>query len=222
MGRVVSVVATFVGARGLVWSLKCLTSRWSFGLLAAGFFLTQNLTALLWAPLHRVDSLALGLTLVGLALATAGRVSLAGGALLLALLTKQTFVIAPIAVAIALWPCKAKLMRFGLIVVVGGLAAVGISQWLTGGWFLWHAVTANSNEPDFLTFAALMGGFLQYNGLPVVAAPIAFTLPSSPVERVWRAYFRGSLATLPALANLAASSHYPPSVSAAPPATPSL
>src|SRR5260370_24436718 len=129
MGRVVSVVATFVGARGLVWSLKCLTSRWSFGLLAAGFFLTQNLTALLWAPLHRVDSLALGLTLVGLALATAGRVSLAGGALLLALLTKQTLVVAPVAVATALWPCTAELIRVGLIVVGGGGAAVGVGDW---------------------------------------------------------------------------------------------
>ncbi len=77
IGRLVSLVATLAGATALAWSLKCLTSRWSVGLLAAGFFLTQNLTALLWAPLHRVDPLALGLTLVGLALATAGRVSTA-------------------------------------------------------------------------------------------------------------------------------------------------
>jgi hypothetical protein len=215
IGRVVSLVATFVGAGGLVWSLRCLTSRWSLGLLAAGFFLTQNLTALLWAPLHRVDPLALGLTLVGLALATAGRVSLAGVALLLALLTKQTFVVAPVAVAIALWPCKAKLIRFGLIVVGGGVVAMGVAQWLTGGWFLWHTVTANSNEPDFLTFAALMGGFLQYNGLPVIAALIALTLPMSSGERLWRVYFVGSLATLPALAKLGASSNYWLEVSAA-------
>ena len=57
----------------LAWPL---TSRWSVGLLAAGFFLTQNLTALLWAPLHRVDPLALGLTLLGLALATAGNLTI--------------------------------------------------------------------------------------------------------------------------------------------------
>jgi hypothetical protein len=208
VGRVVSLVATFVGASALAWSLRCLTLRWSIGLLGAGFFLTQNLTALLWAPLHRVDPLALGLTLVGLTLATAGRVSLAGVALLLAVLTKQTFVVAPIAVAISLWPCRAKLVRFALIVSGGGAVAVGVAQWLTGGWFLWHTVTANSNEPDMITFAALGGSFLQYNGLPVIAALIALTLPSSPAERLWRIYLLGCLATLPSLAKLGASSNY--------------
>src|SRR5216683_602744 len=215
VGRVVSLVATCIGAGALAWSLRCLTARWSFGLLAAGFFLTQNLTALLWAPLHRADPLALGLTLVGLALATAGRASSAGIVLLLALLTKQTFVVAPIAVAIALWPCKAKLVRFGVIVLGGGVVALTTAQWLTGGWFLWHTVTANSNEPDLLTFAALMGSFLQYNGLPVIAALIAFTLPMNSGERLWRAYFVGCLATLPTLAKLGASSNYWLEVSAA-------
>src|SRR5260221_6668036 len=131
------------------------------------------------------------------------------------MLTKQTFVVAPIAVAIALWPCKAKLIRFGLIVVGGGVVAMGIAQWLTGGWFLWHTVTANSNEPDFLTFAALMGGFLQYNGLPVIAALIALTLPMSSSEPLSRVYLVRSLATLPALAKLGASSNYWLEVSAA-------
>jgi hypothetical protein len=207
-GRAVSLVATLGGAAALAWSLKCLTTRWSVGLLAVGLFLTQNLTAALWAPLHRADSLALGLTLVGMALATGGRVSLAGFAFLLALLTKQTYVVAPLAVAIALWPCRASLVRFVLIVVGGGAVAVGIAQWLTGGWFLWHTVTANSNEPDLLTFAALMGSFLQYNGLPVVAALVSMTLPAGRGERLWRIYFLGCLATLPSLVKLGASSNY--------------
>jgi hypothetical protein len=208
VGRAVSLAATLGGAAALAWSLKCLTARWSVGLLAVGVFLTQNLTAGLWAPLHRADSLALGLTLVGLALATGGRVSLAGVAFLLALLTKQTFVMAPIAVAIAVWPCRAKLVHLGLIVVGGGALAVGIAQWLTGGWFLWHTVTANGNQPDLLTFAAMMGNFLQYNGLPVVAALVSLTLPAGPGERLWRIYFLGCLATLPSLVKLGASSNY--------------
>src|SRR5207245_4019993 len=98
VGRCVSLIATLVGASALAWSMRRLTARWSVGLLAAGLFLTQNLTTLLWAPLHRVDPLALGLTLVGLALATAGRFSLAGVLFLLALMTKQTYVVAPLAV----------------------------------------------------------------------------------------------------------------------------
>src|ERR1700674_2552258 len=39
VGRVVSLVATVAGATAMAWSLKCLTTRWSIGLLAAGFFL---------------------------------------------------------------------------------------------------------------------------------------------------------------------------------------
>jgi hypothetical protein len=208
VGRVVSLVATFGGMLALVWSLKQLTTRWSVGLLAAGFFLTQNLTALLWAPLHRVDALALGLTLGGLALAIAGRPSLAGVFFLLAVLTKQTYLTAPVAVAVTLWPCRARLLRFAVIVGGGGLVAVGVAQWLTHGWFLWHTVTANGNTPDLATFAILMGSFLQYNGLPLLAALASFVLPASRGERVWRFYLLGCLATLPSLAKLGASSNY--------------
>jgi hypothetical protein len=208
VGRMVSLLATLVGAAALAWSLKRLTMRWSVGLLAAGLFLTQNLTALLWAPLHRVDPLALGLTLVGLALATAGRTSLAGVLFLLALLTKQTYLAAPFAVAIALWPCRARLLRFVAIVGGGALVSVGVAQWLTHGWFLWHTVTANGNQPDMVTFAALMGSFLQFNGLAVLAALASFALPAAPGERMWRIYFLGCLATLPGLAKLGASSNY--------------
>src|SRR5207244_10751242 len=134
------------------------------------------------------------------------RVSLAGVLFLLALLTKQTYLAAPVAVAIGLWPCRAKLLRFGAIVGGGGVMAVGIAQWLTQGWFVWHTVTANGNEPDMITFAALMGSFLQYNGLPVLAALASFVLPAARGERPWRFYFLACLAALPSLAKLGASS----------------
>ena len=208
VGRGISLVATLVGAVALAWSLKRLTARWSSGLLGAGLFLTQNLTALLWAPMHRVDPLALGLTLVGLALATAGRISSAGVVFLLALMTKQTYFVAPIAVAWALWPCKPRLLRFGLIVVGGSAVGVGFAQWLTNGWFLWHTVAANNNEPDLTTFATLMGSFMQFNGLPVLAGLGSLALPALPGERLWRVYFVGTLLTLPTIAKLGASSNY--------------
>ncbi|MDQ6675601.1 MAG: hypothetical protein M3069_33535 [Chloroflexota bacterium] len=208
VGRAVSLVATLVGTLALAWSLKHITTRWWVGLLAAGFFLTQNVTALLWAPLHRVDSLALGLTLCGLALATAGRTSLAGVLFLLALLTKQTYLAGPLAVGVAMWPCRTALVRFGAIVGGGGLVSLSIAQWLTHGWFLWHTVSANGNQPDLVTFSALMGSFLQYNGLPVLAALATFALPAARGERQWRFYFVGCLAALPSLAKLGASSNY--------------
>ena len=39
-----------------------------------------------------------------------------------------------------------------------------------------------------------MGSFLQYNGLPVLAALASLSLPAAPGERLWRLYFLGSLA----------------------------
>jgi hypothetical protein len=130
-------------------------------------------------------------------------------------MTKQTFFVAPIVVALTLWPRRQELVRFAAIFVGGVLVSVGVAQWLTHGWFLWHTVVANGNEPDLFTFAALVGGFLQFNGLPVVAALASCVLPSAPGERVWRFYLVGSLVTLFSLAKLGASSNYWLEVSAA-------
>lgn len=208
LGRLVSLIATLAGAAALVLSVRRLTRRWLFGLLAAGLFLTQNLTLLLWASQHRVDPLALGLTLVGLALFTYGRNGAAAVLFVLAICTKQTFVVAPLAAAIALWPCRGSLLRFAGVLLGGIALCVVVAQWLTGGWFWWHVVTTNANEPDLITFSVLMGGFMQFNGLPVLAALGSLVLPARPGERVWRLYFVGTLLTLPAIAKLGASSNY--------------
>jgi hypothetical protein len=208
LGRLVSLLATLAGACALVASVRALTGQWRYGVLAAGIFLTQNLTLLLWSSQHRVDPLALGLTVVGLALYTRARPSIAAVFFLLALFTKQTFVVAPIAAAIALWPCRASFVRFTAIVLGGIAGGVIAAEWLSQGWFWWHVVTTNANEPDLTTFSILMGSFLQFNGLPVLAALASLVLPSGRGERVWRLYFVGALLTLPAIAKLGASSNY--------------
>ncbi len=207
-GRAVSLVATLVGAAAMVFCLARITGRWWAGALAAGLFLTQNLTVMLWAPLSRVDALALGLTLVGLALFCANRASLAAIVFVLAFFTKQTYVVAPLAAGVALWPCRRRLVRLAGLFVGMCALGVGVAEWLTHGWFLWHIVAANSNQPDLWTFSALMGSFMQYNGLPVLAALAAFALPPAPGERVWRLYLVGSLLSLATLAKLGASSNY--------------
>jgi hypothetical protein len=208
VGRAVSVVSTLVGTLALAWSVRCLTGHWRFGWLAGGLMLTQNLTLLLWGTLERVDALALGLTLVGLALFTMRRGAAAAVLFVLAFFTKQTFFVAPVAAAIALWPCRASLTRFVAIVACGVLGGVGLAQWLTNGWFLWHVGLANANTPDLMTFSVLMGSFMQFNGVPVLAALTSLALPSAPGERVWRLYFVGCLLTLPTVAKLGASSNY--------------
>ncbi len=208
IGRIVSLLGAMLAAGALAWSIRRLTNRWILGTLAAAFFLTQNLTLVLWAPLHRVDTLALGFTLLGLALATSGRVSASAVVLVVAVLTKQTFLVAPVAICLALWPMWKHMLRFAAIFGCGVLASVVVAQWLTGGWFLWHTVVGNSNEAEFDTFAQLIGGFLQFNGLPALAAVASLVLPSSREERLWRLYFLGTLATLPTIAKIGASSNY--------------
>lgn len=207
-GRLVSLLATCVAAAALLWSVRSISRCWTVGALAAGVFLTQNVTVLLWAPLHRVDPLALAFTLCGLALASAGRVYLAALLFALAVLTKQTFVVAPVAVLISLWPCRGRMLRFGaLYAVICGAAIVGL-QLQSGGWFLWHTITGNGNEADLDTFATLLGSFLQFNGLPVLAALATLLFPGGRGERLWRLYFLCCLATLPTIAKLGASSNY--------------
>jgi hypothetical protein len=208
VGRAVSLASTLVGSLALVWSVRCLTGYWRFGWLAGGLLLTQNLTLLLWGGLERVDALALSLTLVGLALYTMRRGAAAAVLFVLAFFTKQTFFVAPIAAAIALWPCRRSLLRFVGIAVCGVVGGIGLAQWLTHGWFWWHVVIANANTLDLMTFSVLMGSLLQYNGVPVLAALTSLALPARPGERVWRLYFIGCLLTLPTVAKLGASSNY--------------
>jgi hypothetical protein len=116
--------------------------------------------------------------------------------------------VAPLAAAISLWPCRAHLARFSAIVLGGIAVGVGLAMWLTDGWFWWHVVSTNANEPDLTTFAVLMGSFMQFNGLPVLAALASLALPAGAGERVWRLYFVGSLLTLLTIAKLGASSNY--------------
>lgn len=208
IGRAVSLIGVGSGAVALVFSVRRLTGRWRSGVLAAGFFLTANLTVLFWAPLARVDGLALGLSLVGLYAIGRQQIVLGAALFVAALATKQTFFIAPLATAIALWPCRARLARF-LIVLIGAGAVLGLASLrLSDGWITWHIVTANANPPDLFTFAALTGGFAQFNGPAVLAALVSWTLPSRPGERLWRVYLIGGIASLVMLSKLGASSNY--------------
>ncbi|HET6319763.1 MAG TPA: hypothetical protein VFG86_25165, partial [Chloroflexota bacterium] len=141
---------------------------------------------------------------------TNSAVPLASAALLfsLAAFTKQTFLVAPLVVAIALWPRWRRMLGFSLIFGSVLLAATIAAQWLTGGWLLWHTIVGNSNEAEFDTFAQLSGSFLQFNGLPVLAALASLVLPGVRGERVWRLYFLGTLAMLATIAKIGASSNY--------------
>jgi hypothetical protein len=207
-GRVVSIVSTVGAALALALSVGWLGKRWQGALLAAGFFLTQNMTVLLWGPLHRVDLLALFLTLSGLALVTVGRARVAAVLFVMAVLTKQSYLVAPLAVLVSLWPDRREMLWFGGIFAVCLGGAVAVASWLTDGWFLWHTVLANANPFDLDNLRAMLDAFLHFNGVPLLAAAMLFTVPSRPGERLWRCYFVGTLLTLPGFGKVGASSNY--------------
>jgi hypothetical protein len=209
VGRAVSVAAMVCAAGFAMCSVRAVAGRWWGGLLAAGLFLTQNLTVLLWAPVHRVDALALCLTLAGLFLSSAGRTTLAGVPLALAVLTKQTYVIAIVSVAAQVWPDRRALASFLVVAVGGAVAALGMGQVVSGGWLLWHVVVANANPLDFDYFSAMFNAFVQLNAVPVVVAALLLSLPPLPGERQWRVYFvLSALTALVTIGKLGASSNY--------------
>jgi hypothetical protein len=209
VGRSVSVAAVLASAGLVVWSVRRVAGRWSGGLLAAGLFLTQNLTVLLWAPVHRVDTLALCFTLGGLTLATSGRTTLAAVPLALAVLTKQTYLAAPLCVVVTLWPQRCAILGFGAVFLASLLVCLSVGAWLSDGWMLWHTLVANANPLDFQYFAAMLGAFLQFNALPLVAAAALFSLSARGPERLWRLYFVVSgVEALATIGKLGASSNY--------------
>jgi hypothetical protein len=209
VGRLVSVAAVVASALLIGWSVRRITTHWTAGLLAGGLFVTQNLTVLLWGPAHRVDMLALSFALSGLALATGGRTTLAALPLALAVLTKQTYVAAPLCVLFALWPQRRAVVTFGALFVGCLLLAIGVGTWLTGNQLLWHTVVANANPLDFDYFAAMLSAFAQFNALPLVAGAALFGLPARPAERLWRAYFvLSGLVALATVGKIGASSNY--------------
>lgn len=209
VGRLVSVAAVVASALLIAWSVHRIAAHWAEGLLAGGLFVTQNLTVLLWGPAHRVDMLALCFALSGLALATGGRTTLAALPLALAVLTKQSYLAAPLCVLLTLWPQRRAIVTSGALFVGCLLLAIGVGTWLTGNELLWHTVVANANPLDFDYFAAMLSAFAQFNALPLVAGAALFGLPARPAERLWRAYFvLSGLVALATVGKIGASSNY--------------
>jgi hypothetical protein len=209
VGRAISVAA-MVGSAGFVMcGVRTVAGRWWGGLLGAGLFLTQNLTVLLWGPVYRVDALALCLTLAGLFLSSTGRTTLAGIPLALAVLTKQTYVIAIVSVAAQVWPDRRALAAFVGVSIGGVLAGLALGQVLSGGWMLWHVVVANANPLDFDYFSAMFEAVVQLNAVPVVVAALLLATPALPRERQWRVYFvLSAIVALVTMGKLGASSNY--------------
>jgi hypothetical protein len=126
----------------------------------------------------------------------------------LAVFTKQTYLIAPLAVCAAAYPDRRTILWFAGLFGTGLGALVLIAQLLTHGWFLWHTVVANANPFDEQNLLTMLGAALHFNGAPLLAAGALFALPIRPGERLWRIYFLGTVLMLPTIGKVGASSNY--------------
>lgn len=173
--RAISLGSALAIGALLAWHARSATRTWIPAVAVAGLWFGSTFVYQ-WAPLARVDLLGLALSLGGL-LALSRRVTplrLAASALLccLALLTKQTYVAAPLAiVAYLALTSDRRAIWFALAVVgvVGG-ATLALDA-ATAGHYALHVLAGNAANPfELQRMAEMVGLFL---GLNVVALGLA-------------------------------------------------
>jgi hypothetical protein len=154
-GRVISLISIGAATGFLILTIRAVTKSWLAG-LAGGLMLLTIPYLLHWAPLVRIDSFALGLSMAGLFCAAQfprRRGAGLAAALLLAAAayTRQTYLLAaPFAAFWWIWSSgsRYRAMMFALLFgsIVLGIFVV-LLVWTQGGiWF--HIITANVNALD--------------------------------------------------------------------------
>lgn len=164
-GRAVSLVSTLVAAlaSGVIAATLVESGgkrdRWLAG-CSAGLLALTFVPIIDWAPLMRVDMLAIAMSLLGL---IAAFKSLERGWLMLvasllfvaAVYTKQTAIAAPVATFAVLLVTRPKLAFQGIATCTAlGVAALILLSWLTDGGFYRHVFLYNVNrvEPSRLVW----------------------------------------------------------------------
>ncbi|MEM7350106.1 MAG: hypothetical protein AAF657_04815 [Acidobacteriota bacterium] len=187
-GRALSLVA-ILSTLGLVfyWVRRRTGNGWLASLCALLPLATKPL--ILFAPLHRVDSLGLLLSVGGFVAVTTYPsrcgILLGGAAFLLAFLTKMTFIAAPLAVALFFWLSGRRGVAVGsaALTAITLPAAVAICEHLSDGAYLAGAAfgnlpTAWSKSFDMLLRTGLTGFWLA--ALATAAAACRFDPRRSP------------------------------------------
>lgn len=159
-GRAVSVLSTFAAAVASALLVGMLLEgrtsrslRWACSVVAALLVFT-NLPVIIWAPLMRVDMLAIALSLFGLvaafkSLRRPALIHLAALLFVAALYTKQTSIAAPAATFMVLLALRPKLALQGIATsTLAGLVILGALSWLTDGGFYRHIFFYNVNRFD--------------------------------------------------------------------------
>lgn len=223
-GRAVSLVSTLAAMAMIGWlasKVAATSDRASLaiGALVAALAFAASPTVLTWAPLMRVDMLATALTIGGLCLTVRSlrdpeQVPV-GAAILfaLAVYTKQTAILAPLAAFVALLVVRQRTAwLFAAICGALGLAALAVLMVASHGQFLRHVLSYNVNrfDPDRwrLLVATLSSQAIPLAIALAVAAGMGRTLVRSPARLVLGLYFASRLATLPLSLKSGASDNY--------------
>ncbi|MBI1289975.1 hypothetical protein GC173_01855 [bacterium] len=184
-GRLLVLLAAVSIALMAAWIVWRETGRVAPALLAPMLFLvTWDWND--WIVYTRVDIPAIALGLGGLVVLTGGtrkwRLAVAAALFLLAVYTKQTQILAPVAgIALLVWQGRRRAaLALACGLAVAGLIVLGILQWLTGGEFWRHTVTFNANVMEWGKLWTWAGHLGRFSGEKLAVAVLGLAI-------LWRA-----------------------------------
>jgi hypothetical protein len=167
-GRAISLLSTLVAALAsgalaamLVEGRHRKQGRW-LAACGASLIVLSYVPVIDWAPLMRVDMLAIALSLLGLVAAFQSierpRLMLVASLLFVAgIYTKQTAIAAPVATFAVLLATRPKLALQGIATCTAlGMAALIVLSWLTDGGFYRHVFLYNVNRADLSRLSWIM------------------------------------------------------------------
>lgn len=171
-GRALALLATLAAAGLISLGAWHLTHRPSLAALAGLLFLSSPYVYQ-WAPLARVDTLALALTVAGLVVAIrSGPAGAVPSAILcaLALMARQTVVAAPAAIFLhLLWTHRRAAFTFAAVLAALVSTATLALVWATGGQYIHHVLLGSATNPFQLSRVVLWEyEFLALHGLALL------------------------------------------------------
>ena len=176
-GRLISTLAVIAGAASIGIIIYTLTKN-RLAAIVAGLTLLSVPYIIDWAPTNRVDSLALGFSLIGLMLIVRApndrrQRILAAVFFVMAAYTKQLYAFcAPFAAFVFLLHQKPRRKAFELFFWVAGLGAAifALLTLVTGGGFYKHLILANNNAYYWQTTQYYLTEIWKNFGFFVIAA----------------------------------------------------
>jgi hypothetical protein len=199
VARGLTFAGALLGAFAVMGITRHYGARRGSALVAGGLFLTSY-TMHPWTYALRFDATALGLVLAGVWVIVCRRsrtsALLAGVLMALAFCTKQSFVVVPAAMTLALlwnrrWTWAASLV-VGWLLVVGPMFAY--LQWSSGGWFIQHTISGNVQPLRPASLLAFLPMFVVM-GAPILSlASVALVRPAHDGSRPYLLCWYGLLA----------------------------